>query len=326
MNDRFDINCAIMEKIIDEVREAKSIGISGHIRPDGDCIGSCMAMYMYLSKVMPEGTEIDVILGECSDIFNCIKDMDKIRKYPRRQPYDVFIALDCGPDRLGDAEPGYTKAKKTINIDHHLSSVASSDVNYIFPKASSTSELVYGLLTKEDMDVEIAKALYIGIIHDTGVMQYNNTSPETLRAVADLVSYGFDFNSIIDETFYQKTYIQNQIMGRALTESIVFMDGRCIVAAIDQKLQKFYGVTGKDMDGIVSQLRYTKGVEVAIFMYELESLKWKVSLRGNKDVPLNKVAEFFGGGGHARASGCTINGTFHDVVNNLSDRLAQWME
>ena len=115
-------------------------------------------------------------------------------------------------------------------------------------------------------------------------------------------------------------------MGRALTESIVFMDGRCIVAAIDQKLQKFYGVTGKDMDGIVSQLRYTKGVEVAIFMYELESLKWKVSLRGNKDVPLNKVAEFFGGGGHARASGCTINGTFHDVVNNLSDRLAQWME
>ena len=252
--------------------------------------------------------------------------MDKIIRYPRRQPYDVFIALDCGPDRLGDAEPGYTKAKKTINIDHHLSSVASSDVNYIFPKASSTSELVYGLLTKEDIDVEIAKALYIGIIHDTGVMQYNNTSPETLRAVADLVSYGFDFNSIIDETFYQKTYIQNQILGRALTESILFMDGRCIVAAVDLKLQKFYGVTSKDMDGIVSQLRYTKGVEVAIFMYELEPLKWKVSLRGNKDVPLNKVAEFFGGGGHARASGCTVNGTFHDVVNNLSDRLAQWME
>lgn len=315
-----------MKKILEEVKDAKSIGISGHIRPDGDCVGSCMGMYMYLKKVMPEGTEIDVILEEPSEIFNCIKDIEELKRYPRRQAYDVFIALDCDAGRLGDALPGYEKAKKTINIDHHLSNPGSADVCYIVPDASSTCELVYDLIEKEDIDVDIAKALYIGIIHDTGVMQYSNTAPKTLRTVADLVEYGFDFPTLIDETFYQKTYVQNQIMGRALTESIVFMDRRCIVTAIDLKTMKFYGVTGKDMDGIVSQLRYTKGVEVAIFMYELDNQKWKVSLRGNKDINLAKVAEYFAGGGHAKAAGCTIAGSFHDVVNNLSARLELEMQ
>lgn len=312
-----------MKKILEEVNGACSIGISGHIRPDGDCVGSCMGMYLYLKNAMPENTVIDVILDSPSDIFNCIKGIEVIREYPRRQAYDVFICIDCGSDRLGDAEVGFNKARKTINIDHHISNSGTADVNYINPLASSSCELCYELFDKEYMDAEVAKALYIGIIHDTGVLQYSNTSPKVLRTVADLTEYGFDFTKIIDETFYQKTYVQNQIMGRALTESILFMDKRCIVSAVDSKTMKFYGITSKDMDGIVSQLRYTKGVEVAIFMYELETQKWKVSLRGNTDINLAAVAEYFGGGGHKKASGCTINGSFHDVVNNLSDRIAE---
>jgi len=312
-----------MKKILDEVRDCKSIGISGHIRPDGDCVGSCMGLYLYLKKAMPENTVIDVILEPAAEIFTCIKDFSEIREYPRRQAYDVFIAIDTSPDRLGDAIFGYEKAKKTINIDHHISNKGSSDINYIFPDASSASELVYELLDEEYMDVEIAKALYIGIIHDTGVLQYSNASPKTFRAIANLTEYGFDFSKLIDETFYQKTYVQNQILGRALTESIVFMDKQCIVTGLDLKTLKFYGVKSSDLDGIVSQLRYTKGVKVAIFMYELESMKWKVSLRCNvNDIDLSKIAEFFGGGGHAKASGFTVNGSFHDVVNNISDRLA----
>ncbi len=311
-----------MKKILEEVTGAKSIGITGHIRPDGDCVGSCLGMYLYLKNAMPEDTVIDVILEEAREEFACIKGFDEIRRYPRRQAYDVFMVIDCDPERCGDSYPGYEKAKKTINIDHHLTSKEISDVNYIFPHASSASELVFELLDKEYMDVEIAKALYIGIIHDTGIMQYSNAAPKTLRAVADLVEYGFDFTSIIDGTFYQKTYMQNQLMGRALTESIVFNDGKFIVAGIDMRTLKFYGATSKDLDGIVNQLRYTKGVEVAIFMHEIESQKWKVSLRANTDIDLSKVAAYFGGGGHAKASGCTLNGSFHDVVNNLSDRLA----
>ena len=315
-----------MNKILEEVKDAKSIGISGHIRPDGDCVGACMGMYLYLKKTMPEGTVIDVILEDSGDRFACIKDIDKVKQYPRRQAYDVFLAIDTSPDRLGDALPGYEKAKKTINIDHHKSNMGSSDVNYIYPLASSASELVYDLLDKDFIDVDIAKAIYIGIIHDTGVLQYSNSSPKTFRTVADLTEYGFDFPALIDETFYRKTYVQNQILGRALTESIVFMDKKCIVSALDLKTLRFYGVTSKDLDGIVSQLRYTKGTKVAIFMYELETMKWKVSLRCNdNDIDLSKIAVFFGGGGHAKAAGCTINGSFHDVVNNLSGQLEQVM-
>mgnify|MGYP000831707115 FL=1 len=105
------------------------------------------------------------------------------------------------------------------------------------------------------MDAEIAKALYLGIVHDTGVFQYSNTTPDTLRIAAKLLAYGFDFSKLIDETFCEKTYVQNQVLGRALLESVRFMDGRCIFSSIDLKTMEFYKVVPKDLDGIVSQLR-----------------------------------------------------------------------
>ena len=176
----------------------------------------------------------------------------------------------------------------------------------------------YYFFTKEQLDEEIAKALYIGIIHDTGVFQYSNTSPETLRAAAKLISYGFDFSRLIEETFYEKTYLQTQILGRALLESILFMDGKCVVSVIDRKTMDFYGASPQDLEGIVSQLRSIKGVECAIFMYETGVLEYKVSMRSGGLVNVSQIASYFGGGGHVRAAGCTMNGTCHDVINNLS--------
>ena len=188
----------------------------------------------------------------------------------------------------------------------------------IEPGMGSTCEVLYDLLEKEWIDREIAMALYIGMIHDTGVFQYSNTTPETLKKASELISYGFDFSSLIQETFYQKTYIQAQVMGRALMESIRFLDGRCIVSAMDKKIMEFYDVEPKDLDGIVSQLRNIKGVSCAIFMYQTGVLEYKVSLRTDEKVNAARVAAFFGGGGHVRAAGCTMRGTFHDCVNNLS--------
>ncbi len=311
-----------MIDIIEECKGAGSIGISGHLRPDGDCVGSCLGMYLYLKKNCPAETVIDVILEPFSNDFNCIKGAEDRRDYPRRQPYDVFICLDCDEERLGDSRPGFDKAKKTINIDHHVSNQSNADVKIVEPEAAAASELVFLTMDKDKMDVDIAMALYVGIINDTGVLQYSNASPRTHRIVADLLEFGFDHSKFIDETFYEKSYIQNQILGRALTESMLVLDKKVIAAAIDRKIMNFYGVTGKDMDGIVSQLRYTRGVEVAILMYELESQKWKVSLRSNGKVNVAEVAEFFDGGGHVRASGCTLLGDYRDVINNLCDRIA----
>ncbi len=147
-----------------------------------------------------------------------------------------------------------------------------------------------------------------------------------MRIVADLMEKGIDFSRIIDESFYQKTYIQNQVMGRVLAESIMLLDGACIVGVLKKKDLTFYGVEGKDLDGIVCQLRLTKGVEVAMFLYELESMEYKVSLRSNGRVDVNQVAAYFGGGGHVRAAGCEIKGTSHDVINNLTLHIEEQLQ
>ncbi len=199
-----------------------------------------------------------------------------------------------------------------------MSNSGCGDINEVRPDVGSTCEILYDLMEKDELDRDLAMALYIGIIHDTGVFQYSNTTPATMEKAAHLISFGFDFPKLIEETFYQKTYLQAQIMGRTLMESIRFLNGSCIVSAVDRKTMDFYDVTHKDLDGIVNQLRNIKGVDCAIFMYETGVLEYKVSMRSNEKVNVAQVASYFGGGGHVRAAGCTMKGTFHDCVNNLS--------
>lgn len=304
--------------LLSECKDAKRIGISGHVRPDGDCVGACLSLYQYLCKCMPEA-EITVFLEKPAEIFCEIKGYDRINSdFPEEEPFDVFFALDCAQDRLGDARKYYEAARKRINIDHHVSNAGCGDINYIMPQVGSTCELIYDLLELDMLDRDLAMAIYIGMIHDTGVFQYSNTTPATMEKAARLIGFGFDFPRLIEETFYQKTYLQSQIMGRALMESIRFLDGRCIVSVVTRKIMNFYQVDAKDLDGIVNQLRNIAGVDCAIFMYETDTLEYKVSLRSNEKVDVARVASYFGGGGHVRAAGCAMKGTFHDCVNNLS--------
>ena len=142
-----------------------------------------------------------------------------------------------------------------------------------------------------------------------------------MEAAADLMRKGIRSNEIIDKTFYEKTYAQNQILGRALLESFLFMDGKCIVSYITKKIMDFHGVTPKDLEGIVSQLRVIKDVEVAILLYETAPQEYKVSLRATGDIDVSKVAGFFGGGGHKKAAGVTMKGTVHDILNNLAEQI-----
>ena len=234
----------------------------------------------------------------------------------------MFIVLDCNSERLGRALEIFERAKTKINIDHHVSNNGCGDVNIIVPDASSTCEVVYELMDAGKIDEEIAKTLYIGMIHDTGVFKYSNTSPKTLRIAAELIAYGFDFTQIIDETFYEKTYEQTLVCGKAVSESVRFMDGRCIFSVVDKEMMELYGVGPKDLDGVINQLRIVKGVECAIFMYQTGNMEYKVSMRSNGLVNVSDIASFFGGGGHVRAAGCTMRGTVHDVINNLSAQIA----
>lgn len=310
---------------IDELMQGvKTVGISGHIRPDGDCVGSCMGMYLYLSKNYPDA-RVDVFLESIPPELEFIKDSDKANKDYTTDidSYDLFLALDCGKDRLGNAEGFFDAAKNTVNIDHHISNPGTGNVNYIVPTASSACELVYTVIDTDKMDEDIAKSLYTGMVTDTGVFKYSCTSPKTMEIAAKLIGYGFDFGSLIDHVFYEKTYLQNQILGRALLESILLMDGKCIVSVVSRQTMDFYGATSNDMDGIVNQMLLTIGVGCSIFMYEEEPMTYRVSLRSDGSVDVSKVAKIFGGGGHMRAAGCTVNGTQHDVINNITKYIQQ---
>lgn len=311
-----------MKRISSELKEAKTIAIGGHVRPDGDCVCSVMALYRYLQKKLPQA-EIDIYLEEPPAPFHVLQGIEDIKsEFNTDKSYDLFFALDCNDERLGDALPIFRRAKKRVNIDHHISNTGCGDINIVEPERSSTAELLYDLMEPEFVDEEIAKAVYIGIAHDTGVFRYSNTSPHTLQIAADLLKFGFDFSALIEETYYEKTYFQTQIMGRAILGSVRFMDGRCIVSMVSRRMMEFYCVTPKDLDGIVNQLQGVKGVDCAIFMYETGTLEYKVSMRSNGLVDVSKVAVKFGGGGHVRAAGCTMNGTYHDNINNLSREIA----
>lgn len=308
-----------MKNIAEVLEGVKTVGIGGHIRPDGDCVGSCMALYLYIRTYFPE-IDVSVYLDHPKPIFGHIESVDMIKmEVEDEKAYDLFITCDVSArDRLALAGNLFDLAKKTVCIDHHISNPGFADVNHVRGDVSSCCEVLYGLLDPDRVELPIATAIYTGMVHDTGVFQYSSTSPETMRIAGILMKKGIPFSKIIDESFYQKTYIQNQVMGRVLAESILLQNGTCIIGYLRKKDMDFYGVTGSDLDGIVSQLRLTKGVEAAIFLYETEVQTFKVSLRSNGKVDVSRVAVFFGGGGHTRAAGCDLHGSMYDVINNIT--------
>ncbi len=309
------------------LKDAVTIAIGGHIRPDGDCVGSSMGLYHYIKDNYSD-KKVDVYLEEMPDKFYCLKSAENIRhEIPTDMQYDLFISLDCGDkERLGFSAPLFDRAKRTYCIDHHISNTGFAQDEYTEPDASSTCELVYQLMDEDRISLAAAEALYLGIVHDTGVFQYTSAAPSTFRMAAVLLEKGVNGARLIQDTYYEKTYAQNQILGRTLLESILFMNKTCIASYITKKTMDFYGVSVKDLDGIVSQLRVTKEIEVAIFMYELETNVYKVSLRSKDKVDVSKVAQYFGGGGHKKAAGLTMAGTYYDVLNNLSGQIEAQLE
>lgn len=309
---------------LNEILQGKhSVALGGHIRPDGDCVGSSMGLYLYLKEQFPE-VETDIYLEPIADCYKIISNIEEIKHQVEHvKTYDLFICLDCGDvARLGFSAPLFEHAKQTMCIDHHVSNEAFADINYIEPDASSTSELVYRLMEKEKISKQSAEALYMGIAHDTGIFQYSCTAPETMEAAAELLRKGINGSEIIDKTYYEKTYVQNQILGKALLESMLVLDKQVIVSCVNLKSLNFFEAKPSDLEGIVSQLRLTKGAEVAMFLYEQEPRIYKVSLRSKDRVDVSVIAKYFGGGGHAKAAGFTMKGTVHDVITNVNKQIA----
>lgn len=313
----------VLEQMLEQTG---SVVILGHVRPDGDCLGSTLGLYHYIQTNYP-AIRAAVYLEESSPKFGYLAGYDAILHETDEERYELCICLDCGDEeRLESFGVFLANASKSLCLDHHITNTRFCEVNLVSENASSTCEVLFEQLDEEKIDKAAAECLYTGLIHDTGVFKYSCTSARTMEIAGKLMAKGIDFGSIIDNSFYKKTYVQNQILGRALLESITFLDGKCIFSALRQSEMEFYGVNGKDMDGIIDQLRLTEGVEVAIFMYQTGPQEFKVSLRSQNAVDVSRIASYFGGGGHVRAAGCTMSGRIHDVVNNLSLHIAKQLD
>ena len=315
-----------MTKLETMIDQAGKIVILGHVNPDGDCVGSCLAVYNYI-KEWDSSKTVTVRLERVPSKFSYLSGFDAIETEAGEETYDLCICLDSSDEeRLGDFKSCFDRSAKTICIDHHITNRGYAQENVIDGHASSACEVVYGQLDESRISKRVAECIYTGIIHDTGVFKYSNTSRKTMEIAGKMMEKGIDFGTIIDGSFYKKTYMQSQILGRALLESITFLDGRCIFSVVRKKDMDFYGVDKSDLDGIVDQLRVIDGIECAIFLYETGIHQFKVSLRSNSIVDVSRIAAYFGGGGHVRAAGCTMSGSVHDVVNNLSAHIAEQLE
>lgn len=308
-----------MNDFMKAVQEADTIAIAGHMRPDGDCVGACMGLYGYIKSNYPDKA-VTVYLEEFPEAFDYLREEKAFLEVcGQGESYDLFIALDCGDEeRLGEVLPVMERAKHVCCVDHHITNTQFAEDNYVFPESSSTSQILYTFMEDEKINYETACALYTGIIHDTGVFKHSCTTSETMRIAGKLMDKGIPFGKIIDGSFYMKSYKQLQIMGRCLLESVRILDGRCIFSVVRKSVMDFYNAKPSDLDGVIDQMRTTEGIEVAILLDEREPGEYKVSMRSNELVDVSCIARFFGGGGHVKAAGCTIEGAAFDVINNLT--------
>lgn len=309
-----------MDKIIEKLRLSNDIVLLVHESPDGDAIGSIIALYRALKK-MGKNVEafIEKIPSNCEFLISSIgeeikvfEDMDENRKY------DLCIALDCGDaDRMGKAKVLFENTNNTICIDHHYTNVGYANLNYIEGEAAATGEILYDMLSKMDIiDKEIAMALYAAVSSDTGNFRHNNTQKHTFDIAGSLVEYGIDVSKISYHLFSETSLNRMRFMGNLLQNVEVELDGKVgILIAKKEDIERF-NVNDSELEGMVDFARDIKGTEVGIFIKPHNEM-YKVSLRSNGNVDISGVAGKFNGGGHKFAAGCRFEGKTAEEVREL---------
>ena len=306
-----------MNEFLKMIEEANTIAILGHIRPDGDCVGSCLGLYNYILENY-DNKHVDVYLQQIPSKFNFLKGADKIKHEVTDTIYELGISLDCGDtDRHGEFASVFSNSQKKACIDHHRSNKGFGDYFYCNAEGSSTAEAICEHICMDKISSNVAEALYLGIVHDTGVFKYPSTVERTMQLAGKLISKGARSQYIIDETFYKVSYRQNLLTGEAVLNSKLHFDGKVISTCVTLDMFKEFGATKEDTEGIVDRLRVTDGVEVAVFVYQLTKDSYKFSLRSINYVDVSTIAVSFGGGGHYRAAGFEFKGVLDDAMNKV---------
>lgn len=303
-----------MNDFIKMIEAADTICILGHTKPDGDCVGSTLGVYNYITSNYQE-KQVQVYLEEFNKDFLFLNGAELVCHIIDDRKYQLCIVLDCGDTgRLGDFIKYYNEAESTICVDHHISNQGFGDFCKVDVDSCAASEAIYKLIDTDKINKNTAECLYMGIVHDTGVFKHSNTTKSAMTIAGDLIEKGARPSFIIDYTFYKKTFIQNKLMARAIDNARLYHDGIIIVGYLTEMDFEETGAAKGDTEGIIDQLRITEGIDTAVLIYQSGSHEYKLSFRSNEIVDVSKICVSLGGGGHVRAAGATVNCTLDEAV------------
>ena len=303
-----------LDDILVEINNAEKIAIMAHETPDGDAIGSILAMYLALKKI---GKTPDAIIKEFPKTFQFLPGSKEVKQSSEVDSYDLAIALDCADVKRLAGKEYFEKAKKTIVIDHHGTNTMYGDLNFVNPVSPACCEILAGMIEYFDIpiDTEIGACILTGIITDTGGFKYSSVTPETFEFTAELLRKGVNVSDIYQKVLETKTRANYELLKRASNRLELLEDGKVAFTYINGKDLEDVNAKVGDHEGIVESGRSIEGVKVSVFVREKEPNTWKVSMRsGNEsNVNVSDICYIFGGGGHIRAAGATIIGTLEQV-------------
>ncbi len=298
-------------EIKEQIEKANRVLIAGHKNPDGDCIGSTIAMGL---KLMELGKEVTLYTKSIPEEYYILKGAEQYTSCIE-EVYDTVIVLDCADMERLEIKDQLYNAKTTISMDHHINNPNFADFNYVEETSSATSEIVF-LFLKEmygEISSEIASALYAGIISDTGLFQNKNTTARTHRVVAELMDYKVDFTQIIDKLFHVKTFTETKLIGKAIKNAEIFFGGKVILSTLSLAEIVEESAKPNETSNIINVLREVQGTEMAIFIYEPLPNNVKISLRCNEPYNVYEIATQFGGGGHILAAGAIVKTSLQEA-------------
>ena len=305
-------------KIINDERE---IYIASHVNPDGDNIGSILALALALKKI---NKHIYVIkTDEIPSDYMFLPEIDSIQSYDVKEP-ELLIVLDCGDiDRLGKYKGLVTAAKKVINIDHHISNTGFGNYNIVNDKASSTGELVYDIIMKMgiDLDKDIATCIYTAISTDTGSFMYDSVTDKTHEIIATLIRVGIDKSKINISLYQSRSMERTNLFINSFSTLKTYNTNKIAIVRVTQEMLEKANAKMEDTEGIISFIRDIDSVEVAVLLKEYGKNEIKVSLRSKEYVDVSKICAAFNGGGHIRASGCTIHSNIEEAEKLIIEQI-----
>ncbi len=298
------------DRLKHQIDYANSIAILTHINPDGDAIGSSLALKKLIEGNFDKKT--DLIVHKIPEIYTFLPDLRttiKANLADLTKKYDLAIAVDVAlKDRMGTLLPLFQNANSTINIDHHVTNNDYGILNYNSPSACSAGQVVYEIAKyfEWEMTKDIAECLYTSICTDTGNFKYDNTTSATLKMAAELIDFGVNPSYISRECYGSKPKEMVMLTAYAMSKAIFEKNDKiAYTVVLDSDLKKF-NAKNEHTEGIVENLREIKTTEIAILIKEITSEQVKISMR-SKNVDVSKISEKFNGGGHKFAAGCTIN-------------------